>query len=70
MGQPIWLFNGPSNFWKWPIATEIRVPWNVGDQGRSGVVVLNMSFAARDPQRNVLEMPIDFYMAKSSTQLS
>ena len=33
----------------WPIATEIHVPWNVGDQGESGLVVLNMSFVAHDP---------------------
>jgi hypothetical protein len=31
------------------IATEIYVPWNVGDQGKSRLVVLNVSFVARDP---------------------
>jgi hypothetical protein len=31
------------------IATEIRDPWNVGDQGKSGLVVLSVSFVARDP---------------------
>ena len=34
---------------KWPIATEIHVSWNVGDRGKSGLVVLNTSFVARDP---------------------
>ena len=34
----------------WPIATEIHVPSNVGDQGKSGLVVLNVSFVARDPK--------------------
>jgi hypothetical protein len=34
-----------------PIATEIHVPWNVGDQGKSGLVVLNVSFVARDPKQ-------------------
>jgi hypothetical protein len=37
-----------SDFVLWPIATEIHVPWNVGDQGKSGLVVLNMSFGALD----------------------
>jgi hypothetical protein len=32
------------------IATEIHVPWHVGDQGKSGLVVLNVSFVARDPK--------------------
>ena len=32
-----------------PIATEIHVRWHVGDQGMSGLVVLNVSFVARDP---------------------
>jgi len=31
------------------IATEIHVPWHVGDQGKSGLVVLNVCFVARDP---------------------
>ena len=32
-----------------PIATEIHRPRNVGDQGKSGLVVLNVSFVAHDP---------------------
>jgi hypothetical protein len=32
----------------WPIAMEIRVPWHVGDQGKNGRVLLNVSFVARD----------------------
>jgi hypothetical protein len=31
---------------------EIHVPWHVGGQGKSGLVVLNVSFVARDPQRS------------------
>jgi hypothetical protein len=31
------------------IATEIHVSRHVGDQGKSGLVVLNVSFVARDP---------------------
>src|ERR1700752_1626476 len=38
-----------SDFVPWPIATEIHVPRNVGDQGKSGLVVLNVSFVARGP---------------------
>ena len=34
---------------KWAIATEIHVAWRAGDQGESGLVVLNVSFVARDP---------------------
>ena len=34
---------------KWPIATVIHVTWNVGDQGKSGPVVLNVSFVVHDP---------------------
>ena len=30
------------------MATEIHVPWNVGDQGKSGLIVLNVSFVTRD----------------------
>jgi hypothetical protein len=26
-------------------------PWNVGDQGKSGLFVLNVSFVARDLER-------------------
>jgi len=33
----------------WPIATEIHVSWHVGNQDKSGLVVLNVSFVARDP---------------------
>ena len=32
-----------------PIATEIHVSWHVGNQDKSGLVVLNVSFVARDP---------------------
>jgi hypothetical protein len=35
----------------WPIAAEIDVSRNVRDQGKSGLVVLNVSFVARDPYR-------------------
>jgi len=35
----------------WPIATEFHVRWYVGGQGKSGLVVLNVSFVARDPER-------------------
>ena len=35
----------------WPIATEIHVSWHVGNQDKSGLVVLNVSFVARDPTR-------------------
>jgi hypothetical protein len=38
-----------ANVAEWPIATEIHVPWHVGDQLKSGLVVLNVSFVARDP---------------------
>ena len=37
----------------WPIATEIHVAWHVGDQGKSGLVVLNVSFVARDPEQTL-----------------
>jgi hypothetical protein len=40
-----------SDFVPWPIATEIHAPWNVGDQGKSGLFVLNVSFVARDLER-------------------
>ena len=30
-----------------PIATESHVPWNVGDQGKSGLVVLTVMAAAQ-----------------------
>ena len=33
-----------------PIVTEILVRWHVGGQGKSGFVVLNVSFVARDPK--------------------
>jgi hypothetical protein len=36
---------------KWPIATEIHVSWNVGDQGKSGPVVLGVSVSHFDPKR-------------------
>jgi hypothetical protein len=39
-----------SDFRHWPIATEILVRWNVGDQAKSGLIVLNVSFVARDPK--------------------
>jgi hypothetical protein len=35
-----------------PIATEIHVSCHVGNQDKSGLVVLNVSFVARDPIRN------------------
>jgi hypothetical protein len=34
----------------WPIETEIHVRWHVGDWDKSGLVVLNASFVARDPE--------------------
>jgi hypothetical protein len=37
-----------SDFVPWPIATEIHVAWHVRDQDKSGLVVLNVSFVARD----------------------
>jgi hypothetical protein len=37
----------------WPIATEIHIPWHVRYQVKSGLVVLNVSFVARDPQQTV-----------------
>ena len=36
---------------RWPFATEIHVTWNVGDQGKRGLVVINVSFVAHDPKR-------------------
>ena len=46
-------FKGPTSLVAdvayWPIATEIHVAWHAGDQGKSGPVVLNVSFAACDP---------------------
>jgi len=39
-----------SDFVLWPIATEIHVRCYVGGQGKSGLVVLNVRFVARDPQ--------------------
>ena len=42
---------GTTNVALWPFATEIHCPWNVGDPGKRGLVVLNVSFVARDPQR-------------------
>ena len=36
-----------------PIATEIHVAWHAGDQGKSGPVVLNVSFVACDPDRTI-----------------
>ena len=38
---------------KWPIATEIHVPWHVRYQVKSGLVVLNVSFVARDPMQSL-----------------
>jgi NAD(P)-dependent dehydrogenase (short-subunit alcohol dehydrogenase family) len=38
-----------ADFVRWPVATEIHVRWHVGGQGNSGLVVLNVSFVARDP---------------------
>jgi len=35
----------------WPIATELHVSWHVGNLDKSGLVVLNVSFVARDPKR-------------------
>ena len=32
------------------IATKIHVSWHVGNQDKSGLVVLNVSFVARDPK--------------------
>ena len=32
------------------VAAKIYVRWNVSDQSKSGLVVLNMSFVARDPE--------------------
>ena len=36
----------------WPIATEIHIPWHVRYQVKSGLVVLNVSFVARDPKQS------------------
>ena len=33
-----------------PIATEIHVSCHVGNQDKSGLVVLNVNFVARDPK--------------------
>lgn len=35
----------------WPLATEVHVRSHVGDRGKSGLVVLNVRFVARDPER-------------------
>jgi hypothetical protein len=35
-----------------PLQRKALSPWNVGNQGKSGLVVLNVSFVARDPNRN------------------
>ena len=40
------------------IATEIHVPWHVGDQGKSGLVVLNVCFVARDPKETSSCIPL------------
>ena len=47
-------FQALLEFGLWPIATEIHVSWHVGNQDKSGLVVLNVSFVARDPLRHVL----------------
>src|ERR1700752_4445758 len=39
----------------WSIATESYVPWNAGDQGKCGLVVLNVIFVARDPTRTLAQ---------------
>ena len=36
----------------WPVATEIHVPWHVGDHIKSGLVVLDVSFVARETKRS------------------
>jgi hypothetical protein len=38
---------------RWPIAAEIHVPWNVSDQGRSGLVVLNVRLSRFDPSETL-----------------
>jgi len=47
MGSP----RDSDDFRLWPIATEIHVSWHVGNQDKSGLVVLNVSFVARDAKR-------------------
>src|SRR5713226_7271876 len=46
-------FSEPEKVGDWPIATEIHVAWHVRDQDTSGLVVLNVSFVARDPNRTL-----------------
>jgi hypothetical protein len=48
-----------SDFVPWPIAAEIDVPWNVSDQGRSGLVVLNVRLSHFDPKATLRLMPFD-----------
>jgi len=43
-------FQALLEFGLWPIATEIHVSWHVGNQDKSGLVVLNVSFVAHDPE--------------------
>jgi hypothetical protein len=47
-----------SDFVLWPTATEIHVDWHVRDQDESGLVVLNVSFVARDPERSLAKCEI------------
>ena len=35
----------------WDEAAQIHVRWNVGDEGNSGRVVLNLSFVEADPEQ-------------------
>jgi hypothetical protein len=49
------------NVRSWPIAAEIHVPWNVSDQGRSGLVVLNVRLSRFDPLRTL--QPLDKFEA-------
>jgi hypothetical protein len=43
-----------------PIATEIDVRWHVGGQDKSGLVVLNVRFVARNPKRTSLQSASDW----------
>ena len=40
--------------YNWPIATEILAPWHGGHRGDTGLVMLNVSFVARDPKAKFL----------------
>jgi hypothetical protein len=50
-GDRVMRFAAPHMSAPVPIATASHVLRNVGDQGKCGHVVLNVSFVARDPKR-------------------